>query len=228
MRAVLVGYGKFGKAVEEVLLSRKHTITNILGSKNFEQFENISTSSYDIILDCSPGEAFANNYHRYLSAGMPVVVGSTGWSEIKNVVEGQFKERNINCVFGSNFSVGIGLLVKILEENCELFKKAGFELAILDIHHKLKRDAPSGTAKLIKDVVNESYPEVPIASLRFGSVFGDHAIFLESEFDQLELKHSAKNRLGFALGMVLSAEFLLKNPGVYEFRQIFTRVLELI
>lgn len=225
MRAVLVGHGKFGKATEEALRQRNHDVVEILTSKNFEQIDELQSSDYDIIFDCSPGEAFCVNYPKYLDIRKPVVVGSTGWHNRLDIID-QFRRYNVSAVFGSNFSVGIGLILKILEDNHELFRRAGLDLAILDCHHKNKRDAPSGTAVLIKDAVMGSYPEAPVASLRFGTVFGEHCIFLDSEFETIEIKHSAKNRKGFALGMVLSGEFLVNHPGCYEFRQIFQKVLQ--
>lgn len=176
----------------------------------------------DVCVDFSEPGAVLGNIRMAAAARVSMVVGTTGWyehvDEVRRLVEGS----EIGFVYGSNFSIGVGLMFKIVEYAARLFKRfPSHDPFIEEAHHKLKKDAPSGTAIFLKRIVEREYgSEAPTASTRAGYIPGTHVVGFDSEADTLTVTHRARSRAGFAEGAVLAAQWVQGRKGFYEFSEI--------
>lgn len=232
-KLAIVGYGKMGKAVESVAHQKGFLITNIFDiDKPINLHEKYD---FDVAIEFTQPDSVLSNIEILAKLGKNVVVGTTGWysqlDRIRTVVE----QNNIGLVYSSNFLIGMNIMFKIVQELTKLFDPFSyFDVTVEEIHHRYKKDVPSGTAlKIAKLILANSTlkkiistnpidifqkPEVlNIASVRVGEVFGEHRIIFDSQYETLELSHRAKNRLGFAIGALVASEFIWKRTGLYEF-----------
>src|SRR2546423_2162768 len=163
-----------------------------------------------------------------MSAGVPLVVGTTGWREQEGEVRRLVEEQNGALVFGANFSVGVNLFYRIVARTAELF--AGFDAYapfIEEAHHARKRDAPSGTALVLRDLLAAHYDrDIPVASTRAGFIPGTHRVGFDAAADQIMLTHTARSREGFAAGALVAARWIEGRRGVYEFGQVIEEMLK--
>ena len=211
MKALLVGYGKMGKAIEEVLVARGHVVTGrgVRGEPFLE-----GESGEGIVFEFTTPAAAERNVLYYLSKRIPVVSGTTGW-DIASAVQ-RAREQSVPFLYSANFSLGVAALRRGVQAvAAALAPFPEFEAGIVERHHSKKKDAPSGTARLLASDV-ESAPGrsgsgTPIASLRQGGVPGEHLIFFEGEHETVELVHRARSRAIFALGAVRAAEWMLSS-----------------
>lgn len=240
MNIGLIGYGKMGKEVEKIAQNFNHNVLIKFNSKlNFENFDDInSIKKVDVFIDFSTPAAFLKNFNYIAELGKNIVVGTTGWyekiDEIKNIVE----KSGIGFVYGSNFSIGMNIVFKIVELAGKIFNKfPEYDVFIEEIHHSQKIDAPSGTALKLFEILaneierkNEKFTDRPsgkipdnviqIVSVRAGNFFGNHSVVFDSTFDTIEIKHISKGRTGFAIGALKAAEFILDKKGFYRFEEI--------
>ncbi len=235
MNIAILGYGKMGRIIEEVAQSRGHNITLRVGREGFTA-DDLSQS--DVAIDFSiPSTAFSN-IKTCIESGTPVVSGTTGWLEKMSDVEELCRERNGSFLYASNFSLGVNLFFELNRNLAKLMD--GHEVyspSMTEIHHTQKLDAPSGTAiTLAEDVIRQlkdlsdwklvegseeaSATELPIKAERVDPTPGTHIIAYDSEIDTIEIKHTAKSRKGFALGAVVAAEYLVKNPGIQTMKDV--------
>ncbi|MCS6961124.1 MAG: 4-hydroxy-tetrahydrodipicolinate reductase [Deltaproteobacteria bacterium] len=225
MKSVLVGVGKMGVEIKRLLAKRGHSIIAEFSKKTISDFP--PNVDFDIIFDFTTAEAFLENFKLYAFVGKPVVVGTTGWLSHLNEVIELFSQKGVSLMHGSNFSLGVNLFFKVLEKTGQLISQTRFyDTAIIEIHHNQKKDAPSGTAIKLSDILLKMGLHPTISSSRVGHIFGDHIVLFDSMTDSIELKHHAKNREGFALGAVMAGEYLLNNPGIFEYSEIFDRIVE--
>jgi 4-hydroxy-tetrahydrodipicolinate reductase len=219
MKIALLGYGKMGRMVEEAASRRNIEIACVIdpsaGSRGRLQ-------DGDVVVDFSEPAAVIDNLRMAASAGRAMVVGTTGWydriPEARRVVE----EHQIGFVYGSNFSIGVNLMFKIVRYGAQLFSRfPPHEPFITEAHHQFKKDAPSGTAIFLKREVETEYKrDVPVTSLRAGFIPGTHTVGFDSEADTLTITHTARSRAGFAEGAVAAAEWVAGRRGFYEFSEI--------
>ena len=231
MQIALIGYGKMGQEVEKVAISRGHNIISRLDPLRSEEFKSQRFRDADIAIEFTTPEAALDNYRKCFRHFIPVVSGTTGWlhniDEVKEVKE-WCKIKGQTFFYASNFSIGVNLffeLNKVLAKLMNDFPQ--YDVGITETHHTQKKDAPSGTAitlsegiirnlkrktnwKLDKALSNKS---IEVKAFREGDVPGIHTVKYESPVDEIEIRHSAKSRLGFAYGAVLAAEFTHKNRG---------------
>ena len=225
MRITLIGHGKTGQIVEKVAQEQGHDIVHIARAKNplgsrDSQEEWFEKS--DVLIDFSVAHAILNNVQRAVEAGLPIVVGTTGWhKELQKVRELVESEKGA-CVYASNFSLGVQTLFYLTREAGKLLSRFGeLHPYIVESHHKQKVDAPSGTALSLQHILEESCNvDVPVSSVRAGFFPGTHLIGFDSPFDTLTLKHTARNREGFARGALLAAEWMRDRKGFYSFEEI--------
>jgi 4-hydroxy-tetrahydrodipicolinate reductase len=183
----------------------------------------------DVCIDFSEPGAVLENIEKAARAGVAIAVGTTGWydrlGEARRAVEGS----GIGLVYGSNFSIGVNLMFKITRYASELFRQfSTYDPFIEEIHHKFKKDAPSGTALSLKRIIEAAgAPEVPTASTRAGYVPGTHRVGFDSEADTLTITHAARSRSGFAEGAVLAAEWIYGRTGFYEFIDVIDELHDL-
>lgn len=216
MKIALLGYGKMGKMVEEAARRGGHEIACVIDPALGSTGE---LTEADVCIDFSEPGAVLENIGRAARARVAIAVGTTGWydrlDEARRVVE----ESGIGLVYGSNFSIGVNLMFKIARYASELFSRFPiYDPFIEEIHHKFKKDAPSGTALSLKRIVEASGArDVPTASTRAGYVPGTHKIGFDSEADTLTITHAARSRAGFAEGALVAARWIQGRTGFYEF-----------
>ncbi len=238
MNIALIGYGKMGKEIEAIAISRGHSITVRLDSKS--DIEKTDFSSTDIAIEFTKPDLALKHVHFCLDQNIPLVVGTTGWNDSLSAVEKMVKEKDGSLLHASNFSVGVNIFFEINRKLAELMaKQEDYRLSMTEIHHLQKLDAPSGTAiSLAKDIIaksdfsewnciednagvaKSSLPVFDIIAKREPEVPGTHIVSYTSEVDVIEIKHEAKNRKGFALGAVLAAEWLQGKQGVFTMKNV--------
>jgi 4-hydroxy-tetrahydrodipicolinate reductase len=221
MRLLVLGRGKTGALVAEVARERGHEVRS-LGRENQDGRELTPDllKQSDVIADFSTPHAVIPNIIHAVEAGVPVVVGTTGWYQHLDKVRELVKERRAAFLYGSNFSVGMNFFLKAVRAIAPILKH-DYRGNIVERHHAQKKDTPSGTAMtLAKILEGGSGEKVEIASVREGEIVGMHLIMLDSVNDTILLTHDAKSRLGFASGAVRAAEWIQGKTGFYEFPEI--------
>ncbi len=224
MKITLIGYGKMGKEIEKVLADRGHELSGIVeNEKHLKDF----TKTDNFCIDFTTPEAFINNFEMISEKFSGAIVGTTGWNNISEKVTNTFKSKNKPFVYASNFSVGVNIFFDLVEKSSELLSKLkSYDPYIVEMHHKEKKDSPSGTANTIKEIINKKYSsDISIASVRSGNIKGIHEAGFESVTDKISLRHEAYSREGFALGVVLAAEWLEVSPGIYNFRELLNKTI---
>jgi 4-hydroxy-tetrahydrodipicolinate reductase len=229
MKIALLGYGKMGKVIERIALERGHEI--VLRKSSASSFDGLDNA--DVAIDFSVPSSAVTNISECLNNGIPVISGTTGWLEDYNKMVALCEERNGAFIYGSNFSLGVNLFFELNNYLAKMMSKFNqYKVTMEEIHHTQKLDAPSGTAiSLAKGVIeNSNYSnwtldnpnenEIQIDAKRIENVPGTHSIFYTSEVDTIEIKHTAHNRDGFALGSVIAAEWLVGKQGVFSMKDV--------
>ena len=235
MRIVLIGYGKMGKAIEEVALQRGHEIILKIDQPNFYDFTKQNMAKADAAIEfTSPHTAF-DNVKSCIEFGVPVVCGSTGWTERLEEMKEKCTEKNGSFIYSSNFSVGVNIFFEVNKKLAALMAtQKEYEVILEETHHTQKKDAPSGTAISLaeqilellqrkKQWVNEisDNPEdLEIISQRIDPAPGIHSIKYSSTIDDIEIIHTAHSRKGFAAGAVLAAEFIKDKKGFFTMKDV--------
>jgi len=231
MKMALLGYGKMGRMVEEAALRQGWEISTKLDINDNADGSGITKASMagvDAAVEFSQPSAVAANIKAAAKAGVPIVVGTTGWSDQLDEIEKIVRESGIGLVYGANFSVGMNLFFEIVSSAAELIGKVPqYDPFLFEEHHRAKKDAPSGTAlnllDLLRPHLNNSEPSV--ACIRAGSIPGTHVIGFDSPADTILLEHRARNRQGFAEGAVMAARWIVGKKGMYDFRQVFREIM---
>jgi len=237
MRIALIGYGKMGKAIEEVAVNRGHQIVLKIDEYNLTDFNKENISKADVAIEFTgPGSAY-ENVKKTLSFGIPLVCGSTGWLEKLEEAKKLCAERNGSFIYASNYSVGVNIFFEVNKKLAALMSgNRDYDVQVTEIHHIEKKDAPSGTAITIAEQILESLDrkktwvnhisdnteELEIISERIDQAAGTHKVKYSSAIDDIEIVHTAHTRQGFALGAVLAAEFLAGKKGIYEMKDVLS------
>ncbi|MFZ4862598.1 4-hydroxy-tetrahydrodipicolinate reductase [Sphingobacterium sp. Mn56C] len=243
MKIILLGYGKMGQLIEKFALKRGHEVVLVVDANNRESITVADLQAADVAIDFSTPDAALSNISLCFEANLPIVVGTTGWYEHLQEVKETCLEANQALLYGSNFSIGVNIFFhinRLLAKAVDPYKQ--YDAQVEEIHHIHKLDAPSGTAITIAEgiIANNSSKDVwvnqlvgegeeiinkpnelLIESLRIEEVPGTHTVVYSSEVDQIEFKHTAHNREGFALGAVVAAEWLFGKKGFYQVTEIF-------
>jgi 4-hydroxy-tetrahydrodipicolinate reductase len=230
MNIILIGYGKMGKAIEKIALERGHHITLRISSSNIQELTPDNMRSADVAIEFTNPEVAFDNVMSCISAQLPVVSGSTGWNEQLELAKKECIKQKSALLQASNFSVGVNLFFKLNQILAELMNPyPEYDVAIEETHHTHKKDAPSGTAITIaelilerlkrksvwvKEVATQSH-EMAIKAHRIDEVPGTHIVKYSSAIDDIEISHTAHNRDGFAMGAVLAAEFIYNKKGIF-------------
>ncbi len=181
----------------------------------------------DAAIDFSSAEAVKRNVEACVLAEVPLVEGTTGWNNQREEIEKFVKENDGAFVFGANFSIGVNLFYKITDYASELFSKfEDYEAFIEEQHHSRKKDAPSGTALKLKEIVAKNIEkDFRVSSTRAGNIPGTHRVGFDGSADQILLEHSARSREGFASGAILAAEWIVGRKGFYEFADVMEEII---
>jgi 4-hydroxy-tetrahydrodipicolinate reductase len=226
MNLLVLGFGKTGALVAELARERGHEV-RVLRSRDNPHAAALTPASLreiDVVLDFTTPEAAVLNIEACVRAGKNMVVGTTGWYEELPRIRSLVKDAGTGFVFGPNFSVGINLFFEIARASAAALKH-GYFGQIFERHHVHKKDAPSGTALSIQQVVKQtSDVELEIVSFREGEVVGMHELTYDSPHDNIYLCHDAKSRRGFADGALRAAGWIAGKPGFYDFREIWQQL----
>jgi len=226
MKILLLGIGKTGSLVREVAMERRHTVDVLLQSENGKAagLTKQRLAGIDVAIDFTTPHCVLDNIRACLEGGKNMVVGTTGWYEKIPHIKAEVERRGTGFIFGSNFSVGVNMFFELVKTASPALKQ-NYAARIYERHHVHKKDAPSGTAATMQQILlTESNHEVEITSFREGEVVGMHELTLESAADTIYLCHDAKSRRGFAEGAVRAAEWLDGKKGFYEFKDIWRQV----
>jgi 4-hydroxy-tetrahydrodipicolinate reductase len=228
MKIALVGYGKMGREIEKIALSRGHEIVSIIDVDNEADFDSEAFKSAAVAIEFTSPHSALNNFRRCFAAGVPVVAGTTGWLEHLDEVKQACEKDGKTFFYASNFSLGVNIFFALNNYLAKIMNQyPDYDVKMEEVHHVHKLDAPSGTAITLAEGVlenidrkntwkletAESETDLPIHCIRRGEVPGIHEIIYESEVDTISIKHDAKSRKGFALGAVVAAEFTAGKKG---------------
>lgn len=218
MNVVLSGYGKMGKEIAIILQSKNIDFTATEDIKSIPK----SIAEISVCIDFTTPEAFKGNYHFLADSFKAVVVGTTGWNEMSAEIIDYFKKSGTTFLYASNFSIGVNIFSVIMKlASAFTFELADYEPYMIEMHHKMKLDAPSGTAKSLASIIESAgYNQVDIKSIRSGMIPGIHEVGFESPIDRIVLKHEAFSRKGFAEGAVKAAEWSNNLNGVHDFSEL--------
>ena len=229
MKIALLGYGKMGKVIERIALERGHEI--VLKKDEFNTYDGLSTA--DVAIDFSVPTAAVENISNCFHTNVPVVSGTTGWLEHYDEIIALCHEKKGGFISSSNFSLGVNLFFELNDYLAKIMAPdSSYAVDMEEISHTQKLDAPSATAiSLAKGVIeNSNYTkwtmdkaadnEIHIEALRIADVPGTHTVTYNSEVDSIEIKHTAHNREGFALGAVIAAEWLAGKQGVFTMKDV--------
>lgn len=231
MKIALLGYGKMGKVIERIALERGHEI--VLKKSSTSSYEGLENAA--VAIDFSIPDSAVCNIKQCFDTNIPVVCGTTGWLEHYNEMVALCESKNGSFIYGSNFSLGVNVFFEL---NAYLAKMMAnlkqYNVSMEEIHHTQKLDAPSGTAiSLAKGIIensdytgwtldNPSEKDILIDAKRIENVPGTHSVFYDSSVDQIEIKHTAHSREGFALGAVIAAEWLVNKKGVFTMKDVLS------
>ncbi|WP_339837477.1 4-hydroxy-tetrahydrodipicolinate reductase [uncultured Flavobacterium sp.] len=229
MKIALLGYGKMGKVIEKIALERGHSI--VLKKSSTGSFEGLKNA--DVAIDFSVPDSAVTHISECLNNNIPVISGTTGWLDNYEKMVELCKINTGSFIYSSNFSLGVNVFFELNDYLAKMMHNLKqYNVSMEEIHHTQKLDAPSGTAiSLAKGVIdNSDYTnwtlenpknnEIHIEAKRIENVPGTHSVFYDSEVDQIEIKHTAHNREGFALGSVIAAEWLIEKKGVFTMKDV--------
>lgn len=230
MKIALVGYGRMGKIIDEIALKRGHDVVARL--KETPTAENLNNP--DVVIEFSLPEVAFENIKACLENKIPVISGTTGWLERKPEIENIAVQNETAFLYGSNFSLGVNLFFALNEKLADLMKNVDeYTCQLEEIHHIHKLDAPSGTAISIAEGIIKNNPkfeawkledtqdkQLGIFAIREDEVPGTHSVYYRSEVDEIEIKHTAHNRNGFALGAVVAAEWIKDKKGKFTMKDV--------
>lgn len=231
MKIALIGYGAMGKIIASLAAGKHHEIVVIIDETDANlSAERLAEKLKDVdaAIDFSIAEAVRKNVEACLMADVPLVEGTTGWNAERENIKNLVEEKNGAFVFGANFSIGVNLFYKITDYAAELFSRfEDYEAFVEEQHHSRKKDAPSGTALKLKDILAKHIAEdFSVAATRAGNIPGTHRVGFDGAADQILLEHSARSREGFASGALLAAEWVLGKRGFWEFTDVIGDVLD--
>jgi len=230
MKIALVGYGKMGKIIDEIATRRGHEVVSRL--KETPTAENLNGA--EVAIEFSLPEVAYENVKSCLNHKVPVICGTTGWLERKAEIEQIAVDNGTAFLYGSNFSLGVNLFFALNEKLADLMKNVNeYSCQLEEIHHVHKKDAPSGTAISIAEGIFKHHPkfeawkldetqgsQLGIFAIREDEVPGTHSVFYRSEVDEIEIKHTAFSRDGFALGAVVAAEWIIGKKGNFGMKDV--------
>jgi 4-hydroxy-tetrahydrodipicolinate reductase len=237
---LLVGYGRMGREVEQLARQRGFPIVGIASRSRPLQPEMLWEA--EVVVDFSAAEAVLPTARLVLAAGKPLVIGTTGWTAQRQELQELVQQFDGAVVYGSNFSLGMQLFRRLVAEAARLIAPfEDYDIFVHELHHRFKRDAPSGTALLLAETILQALPRkryvvteaqgplpseaLHVSSSRGGEVVGTHAVYVDAAGESIELVHRATSRRAFAAGALLAAEWIVQRRGFYEFGQVVEELL---
>ena len=231
MKLAIIGYGAMGRLIANLASEQGHEVVVTLNSHDANRSaEDLADSlrGCDVAFDFSVTTAVLRNVTACAIARVPLVEGTTGWQSQLDEVKNIASQNDGALIYGANFSVGVQVFYRIAASAAELFQSLeSYDAFIEEAHHKRKRDAPSGTALRLGEIVASHLTrDVPVSSTRAGYIPGTHRVGFDSPSDQIILEHTARGREGFAAGALLAANWIVGRKGVYEFSEVFDEIIK--
>jgi len=230
MKIALIGYGKMGKTIENLALTKGHQVVLKIQRNNVHELTVDALQEADVCIEFSGPDSAFTLVSACLNAGRPTVCGSTAWLHQLEEAQQLALKNNTALLYASNFSLGVNLFFKINQFAAKLLSRyAEYKVLMEETHHTQKKDAPSGTAVTLAEAILAEHPtkkswvnhetlqpeELPIISYRIDPAPGTHLVRWDSTIDTIELSHTAHSRDGFAAGALLAAEFLVQKKGLF-------------
>ncbi len=235
MKIALIGYGKMGRAIEEIALEKGHEIGLKIGVDNLEDFTVKNLKGIEVAIEFTTPKTAFENLKTLFENKIPTVCGTTAWLDKKNEAETICNQNDTAFLYASNFSVGVNIFFELNKHLARIMNKyPNYQPRMEEIHHTAKLDAPSGTAVTLAEGIIENMDSkwewlneqtdiahiVPIISKREDPAPGTHSVSYNSEIDSIEIKHTAHSRKGFASGALLAAEFLVGKKGIFSMKDV--------
>ncbi len=243
LKIALIGYGQMGKLIEQLAPQNDCEIVAIIDPIIGNEITAETVAYADVCIEFSTPDAAFTNIKKLIELGKNVVTGTTGWYDELDKIKLMVEKKGTGFIYGSNFSVGMNLFFSIIESTAKLMNQAeDYDLFGLEVHHKHKKDSPSGTAKILSEIILKNIDrktkvqyeklnrkiekdEFHFASIRFGEIPGTHSISFDSEADTIDIKHTARNRNGLALGAIKTAKWINDKNGFFIFRDKFNEII---
>jgi 4-hydroxy-tetrahydrodipicolinate reductase len=235
MKIALIGYGKMGKAIEEIALQKGHEIVLKISDQNLVDFTKKNLQQCDVAIEFTGPESAIANMRMCIDTDVPVVCGSTGWVAHEEDIKKYCIEKNGTLLYASNFSIGVNIFFEVNKKLAALMnQQKDYTVRVEEIHHTQKKDAPSGTAiSIAQQIIAERDDkiswtdhapvldsEIEIISKRIDPAPGTHYVRYTSEIDDIEIIHTAHSRKGFATGALVAAEFLAGKKGIFSMKDV--------
>lgn len=222
-KLAIVGMGKMGHATAELAPPHGWEVVAMIdadGAKAGITRETLGDA--DVAIEFTEAEAAPTNIRAIVAAGVPVVIGTTGWYAHFDAVKADVQAMNGTMLTGTNFSLGVNIFEQIAATAARLLSRApGFEAALVETHHSAKKDAPSGTANTLGKAASSAWGrDIPITSIRTGSVPGTHEFIFDAPFEQIHIEHIARDRRVFAEGALVAAAWLIGKRGIYTIKDV--------
>jgi 4-hydroxy-tetrahydrodipicolinate reductase len=222
MKITILGNGRMGKRISELAKERGHTIVSISSSK--KPAHTLDLSIADVAIDFSTPTTALTNISHALNSGIPVISGTTGWLENLKEIEDLCQAKQGAFLYASNFSLGMNIFFEMNRTLARLMKNQNYASTIHEIHHTEKLDSPSGTAITLGEQMNEILENnTPITADRKADVAGTHIIKYNCSVDEIEIKHTAINRDGFAMGAIIAGEWIIGKTGVFGINDVLAQ-----
>jgi len=231
LKIALIGFGSMGKLLNQRAKEKRYEIFAVIDEVDAALSADDLAKKLrgaDVAIDFTTSSAVQRNVEACVAAGVPLVEGTTGWNDSRADIERIVMDGEGAFVFGANFSIGVNLFYRMAEHAADLFAKfPEYELFIEEQHHSRKKDAPSGTALKLKDIVSKHIAkDFSVSSTRAGNIPGTHRVGFDGTADQILLEHTARSREGFAAGAILAAEWIIGKKGFYEFTDVMDDALD--
>ena len=235
MKIALIGYGKMGKAIESIALSKGHEIVLKIDIQNNQDFTEAALQKADVAIEFTGPHSAFENVKKCIAWGVPVVSGSTGWLDQWAEIKDLCAEKNGTLIYSSNYSIGVNLFFELNKQLAQLMESYNsYDVSMTEVHHTEKKDAPSGTAISLAEQIltnlgrknkwvntaSGNSNELVIQSERIDPAPGTHMVKYSSEVDDIEIIHTAHTRVGFASGAVLAAEFAFEKKGIFTMKDV--------
>ena len=235
MKIGLIGFGKMGKAIQEIAQQRGHQICWTIDSSNQQLLNNETLRQVEVAIEFTNPHSALQNVSTCLKAGIPIVCGSTGWTNSLATAETLCREKNGTFIYASNFSIGVNLFFELNKKLASLMmNQPNYEVLLEEIHHTQKKDAPSGTAITLAEQIlaivdrkkqwvndiSDNPDDLEIISQRIDPTPGTHSVKYSSVIDDIEIIHTAHNRTGFATGAVKAAEYIVNKKGIFTMKDV--------
>ena len=235
MKIALIGYGKMGKAIEEIALEKGHEIVLKIDVGNSNEFTKENLQRADAAIEFTGPHSAFDNVKKCIEFGVPVISGSTGWLDKWNEISAMCETHNGCLVYSSNYSIGVNLFFELNKQLAKLMEPYdAYDVQMTEIHHTEKKDAPSGTAITLAEQIlsnmgrknqwvnrpSTNATDLVITSERIDPAPGTHTVTYDSPIDTIEITHTAHTRKGFASGALLAAEFAKNKSGIFTMKEV--------